>query len=497
MRKRTLFISLFLLLAAWAAAFLTVFFQECQLPQDAVAVNEVLQTVQDGWEDLAGGRAGGEAGSGEAGRTGADGEGGDDGGAGTKESGGPFVPTENAAGPDYVVLSADGTVLYRTGSDLSESIHEAVRHRDTVLDVEASGRTVGKLIIYNDSQKLRQEERGRTMVLLAAALSVSCALCAGYFCYLYRRVVKPFRKLEDFAVRVAGGNLDIPLEMDRDNLFGAFTESFDLMRSELKRARLAEAKASREKKELTAQLSHDIRTPVASIKAAAGVGAALAARGASEGKLFGQGAAGETENRAAGGERDNGENQGCGTYREGGAARLRENYLQIVRKADQIDALVTNLFTSTLEELHELPVTPVDMESGELRDILENADYLHRAETCAIPDCLLRADRLRLQQVFDNLFANSYKYAGTEIRAEARLEPGALVVAIEDLGGGVSEEELPFLKEKFKRGENAKDVSGAGLGLYISDYFMKEMGGELEVANGKRGLKVSVRIRMS
>ena len=61
MRKRTLFISLFLLLAAWAAAFLTVFFQECELPQDAVAVNEVLQTVQDGWEDLAGGRAGGEA----------------------------------------------------------------------------------------------------------------------------------------------------------------------------------------------------------------------------------------------------------------------------------------------------------------------------------------------------------------------------------------------------------------------------------------------------
>ena len=49
MRRRTLFISLFLLLAAWAAAFLTVFFQECELPQDAVAVNEVLQTVQDGW----------------------------------------------------------------------------------------------------------------------------------------------------------------------------------------------------------------------------------------------------------------------------------------------------------------------------------------------------------------------------------------------------------------------------------------------------------------
>ena len=81
--------------------------------------------------------------------------------------------------------------------------------------------------------------------------------------------------------------------------------------------------------------------------------------------------------------------------------------------------------------------------------------------------------------------------------AEAGLEPGALVVVIEDFGGGVGEEELPFLKEKFRRGRNAKEVSGAGLGLYISDYFMKEMGGELEMSNGDRGLKASVRIRMS
>ena len=39
-------------------------------------------------------------------------------------------------------------------------------------------------------------------------------------------------------------------------------------------------------------------------------------------------------------------------------------------------------------------------------------------------------------------------------------------------------------------------MPGAGLGLYLSDYFMKEMGGELEVTNGERGFKVSVRLRM-
>ena len=81
--------------------------------------------------------------------------------------------------------------------------------------------------------------------------------------------------MKDFAERIADGNLDIPLKMDRQNLFGAFTESFDIMRTELKKSRIAEANANESKKELVAKLSHDIKTPIASIKAASEVGAAL------------------------------------------------------------------------------------------------------------------------------------------------------------------------------------------------------------------------------
>jgi signal transduction histidine kinase len=61
----------------------------------------------------------------------------------------------------------------------------------------------------------------------------------------------------------------------------------------------------------------------------------------------------------------------------------------------------------------------------------------------------------------------------------------------------VDEEELPLLKEKFRRGSNAGNREGAGLGLYISDYFMREMGGELLVENGEEGLRVTVVIRQS
>ncbi len=107
------------------------------------------------------------------------------------------------------------------------------------------------------------------------------------------------------------------------------------------------------------------------------------------------------------------------------------------------------------------------------------------------------ADRLRLQQVFDNIFANSYKYADTEIDVGVELKEGYLTVCVEDCGGGVSEQELRHLKEKFKRGANAKDVEGAGLGLYISDHCMREMGGRLELENGAAGLRAEVWIALS
>ena len=105
--------------------------------------------------------------------------------------------------------------------------------------------------------------------------------------------------------------------------------------------------------------------------------------------------------------------------------------------------------------------------------------------------------RLRLQQVFDNLFSNSYKYAGTAITVTVHRNGNFLAVSIEDEGGGVSAEELPLLKEKFRRGANAKDTEGAGLGLYISCYFMEQMQGGLIIENGAGGLLVTAEIALS
>ncbi len=400
------------------AALIFFAFQRTDSTQDAVLVNEAVQTVQADWNRL--------------------------------------EYHDNQTNLDYVVLDLDGTVLFQTKPGLSQSVNMAVVRRDTILDIATDGSLSGKIIIANDSAHHFETQKHMLMLSLAAATFFECALCIGYHFYLNHTIIKPFHHLKGFAERIADGNLNIPLTMDRHNLFGAFTESFDIMRTELKHARMAEAKANADKKELVAKLSHDIKTPIASIKAASEVGAAL-------------------------------------TQDE----KIRENYTQIILKADQINALISNLFSATLEELKQLSVCPADLESANLKNMLANADYLHRARIPSVPDCILYADSLRLQQVFDNIFANSYKYANTEIAVAIYQENNRLTVTLEDRGGGVKSEELPLLKEKFKRGSNARHLEGAGLGLYISDYFMREMQGGLSLENGTHGLKVIVSISLS
>lgn len=413
MKKQLYLIGIVLIFLVEIATLVAFSMRTPDFSQDAVAVNEVVYSLKEDWSNLSG--------------------------------------HKNNTLLNYVVIDNDGNVLFRTKSGLTENVGAAISHRDTVLDIEIDNLTVGKVIVFNDSADKIQSQRQTEITVLSVCICVEFLACVVYAAYLHHRIVKPFKRLKGFAERVAGGDLDIPLVMDRQNIFGAFTESFDIMRSELKKARLAEAQANASKKELVAKLSHDIKTPVASIKAVSEVGIALT----------------QTQ-------------------------KDREQYTQIIAKADQVNTLVTNLFSATLEELEQLTVSPKFVESGKIKTLLENADYMHRAEIPDMPPCLVFVDELRLQQVFDNIFANSYKYANTEILVNTRRGDGVIEIEIEDFGGGVKSEELNIIKEKFKRGSSVEGIDGAGLGLYISDYFMQAMHGELILENGTHGLKVTL-----
>ncbi|MBR4818598.1 MAG: ATP-binding protein, partial [Clostridiales bacterium] len=101
--------------------------------------------------------------------------------------------------------------------------------------------------------------------------------------------------------------------------------------------------------------------------------------------------------------------------------------------------------------------------------------------------CLIYADRLRLEQVIDNIAGNSFKYAGTPLEIEFHSDVDNLHVIFMDRGPGVPEEEIPLLTSKFYRGSLASGKDGSGLGLYLAAIFMERMGGGLEVRNREGG----------
>src|SRR5690606_5333984 len=108
---------------------------------------------------------------------------------------------------------------------------------DTIVDLVIQEDIVGKLIVHHqDKELVEQLKDGVNSVLMMTFILIGL-LCLVFIFYIHATMIKPFNKLQDFASRVARGILDVPLSMDKHNHFGAFTESFDLMREELAAAR--------------------------------------------------------------------------------------------------------------------------------------------------------------------------------------------------------------------------------------------------------------------
>lgn len=354
---------------------------------------------------------------------------------------------------DYCIIDSNHMVLEYTDADVANNIQTATSRFDVVRNIEVDDEVVGYLIIKNDLRD-RYNSKIDSIALFAVCIcgAMLIVFLAGFY-YINSRMLKPFDKLKKYATRIASGDLAVPLDMDRNHIFGEFTESFDIMREELLKAREIEKKADASKKELVAQLSHDIKTPVASIKAMTDV--------LSLGDLNDE---------------------------------ERKTIKSIDEKADKIDSLISNLFHATLEELEELNVTVGEVSSKELLSILEESDYLDKVVDekgnsikeegfLPIKDSIVNVDKLRISQVFSNIITNSYKYAASQIVLKSEYKEGFLLVELTDKGKGVNPDELDSIMEKFSRGTNAKGKDGSGLGLFISKYLMEKMDGSIECEN--------------
>ena len=332
---------------------------------------------------------------------------------------------------------------------------------------------ISQLISRGDYDTAKQKTDEYTDMLRSKPLEdsfgingiVMCALTiffmAMVFLYVYINILRPFDKMKDYASEIAKGNFDLPLNYERSNYFGAFTWAFDGMRKEITRSRMAEREAIENNKTVIATLSHDIKTPITSIRAYV---------------------EGLEENLDTSEER-------------------RSRYLEVImRKCDEVTALTNDLFLHSLSDLNMLRMQPEEFElvpflKQSISEIAaEHEDVLFRK-----PDIspVINADKKRINQIVENLINNSRKYAKTNITVSLTQVDDTVSIHFRDKGPGIPDEDMPFITDKFYRGKNVGDENGSGLGLYIVKYIAEQSGGSLELINhtsGEEGFEAVVNL---
>ena len=365
----------------------------------------------------------------------------------------------------FVITDMTGHSIYdsRGGAGGTVTVQTAIKNRYPYTGIMNGDRIMGYVILIDDGAAIYNNMRLTLIACLAVAGLLILACAAALAIYMDRTLITPFKKLEAFAGKVAEGNLDEPLSMDRENIFGKFTESFDIMREELKASHERELNLQRKERELVASLSHDLKTPVTGIKLTTELLKTKHAMNPSP----------EADQEI--GKLDN-----------------------IWKKADEIDILVSDLFSSTLDDLGEFKVCLRDEGSSVISDIIKRYDDRDLVNAGVLPDVLINVDVKRLSQVIGNVLTNSYKYAGTKIDISYGLVEGFLEMKIKDYGPGVPEDELSLIANKFYRGKTWRESSqdGNGLGLYIAKTLMEKMNGEMIPETGE-GFIITLLIPLS
>ncbi len=330
----------------------------------------------------------------------------------------------------------------------ANEIEQLIANGDTETAAECAAELKKALSEYNPPNE-------KTSDYLWKVFGVSSAIIIAVFMYIWFAILRPFEKLTAFAERIAGGDFDLPLNYERTNYFGKFTWAFDCMRREISSARACEKEAIENNKIVIASLSHDIKTPVASIRAYA------------EGLQAGMDATPEK----------------------------RAKYLGVImRKCDEVAALTNDMLLHSISDLDKLKMNPTEFELCEfIKEIVSEISARNNIHL-NLPTHFIdvNVDRSRLIQVFENIVSNAAKYAKTDVEiSAAKTDKGAEIV-FRDFGKGIPDEEIPFIFDKFYRGSHTEKENGAGLGLYIVKYVVTQSGGNVFAENLPDGFQIKI-----
>lgn len=276
----------------------------------------------------------------------------------------------------------------------------------------------------------------------------------GSISYLVSKdIIYPLTTLKDATEKIKAGDLNFTLNMKRKDEIGALSSSFEEMRSQLQKSVQLQLKYEENRKLLLSNISHDLKTPITSIK------------GYVEG--IKDGIANSPE-------------------------KLNRYIATIYKKANEMDAMIDELFLFSKLDLKRIPFNFDGTNIIKyMEECVEDLSLDYQGESITIQfihegqaPILVKADREKLMRVFTNIISNSIKYmdkAEVVISLSIQASENEVEVIIADNGPGIAKESLPFIFENFYRGDQSRNSKkgGSGLGLAIAKQIIEEHGGRI------------------
>ena len=381
------------------------------------------------------------------------------------------LETMTESGALRVVVTQNGGLAYAAGEEqaVDSQLAEAAGSIDEAeLFLSAGNRSVyrashtfsgGTWSLYLFGTRQAHLDSGLKVIAALAAVGLLLVVCLTILMtnrfltrFVVRKIEEPLDLLSEGARRLGEGNLEYRISYAGKDEFapvcGAFNEMAARLRESVERTRRDEES----RKELLAGISHDLRSPLTSIRAYV------------EGLLDGVARTDEAKRR----------------------------YLRTIQtKAEDIDRLVSQLFLYSKLDLEGAPREMQPIRLDEFIDgfVEETAldsrtRGLEITADCPVP-VTVSADPEQLRRVLSNILENSFKYKNKELgHLHITLEEtGRLILA--DDGPGVAEEALPKLFDAFYRSDPARKnpAGGNGLGLAIAAKAVRGMGGTIRACN--------------
>lgn len=274
--------------------------------------------------------------------------------------------------------------------------------------------------------------------------------------YLKFRLVAPFQKMSSLPYEMAKGHLGGIVTEEKNKYFGQFLWGLGQLKDTLEVSKKREMELQKEKKILLLSLSHDIKTPLNTIK------------------LYGKAL-----------EED--------LYDEEG--QKRHAVRQIGAKAAEIESYIEEIMKNTREDILDIQVSNGEFYlAGLIKKVLDT--YQEKCNIRMIDlkiaeyeNRLLKGDLERTLEVFGNIFENAFKYGdGRRIEITFYEEDYCQLIRIYNTGVPVTDNEFNHIFESFFRGEGSRGKQGNGLGLYICREIMRKMGGEIFAEKQEGGM---------